>query len=290
MFNLSLDMARALDAVARDGTIAAAARRLGKRPSGVVYALAQLELQAGVALVDRTGYRNRLTPAGDEVLTHCRTILAAVDVLEATCAGLRDGWEPVLRVVVDGVFPIQHVTGALADLQATGVPTRIELDMEVLAGVEATFATKRADIMVSVLRPEDARLVGVPLPPIEVRLLCAPHHPLAARHALDHAALADHAMVVVRGSGPRLVLPTSPLDEHAPIVLHDFHAKRAALLAGLGFGWMPLHLVVDDLADGTLVELDVPAGSRAILHPHAWHRRKLGRAASAVVSTLTGSS
>ncbi len=49
-------------------------------------------------------------------------------------------------------------------------------------------------------------------------------------------------------------------------------------------------MVRGSLADGTRVELDVPAGSGATLHPPAWHRRKLGRAASAVVSALTGSS
>lgn len=44
------------------------------------------------------------------------------------------------------------------------------------------------------------------------------------------------------------------------------------------------------LADGTRVEFDVPARPPAALNPHAWRRRRLGCAASAVVSALTGSS
>ncbi|WP_051967323.1 LysR family transcriptional regulator [Kitasatospora mediocidica] len=53
-----------LHAVARAGGIAAAARGLSVTPSAVSQALARLEQQAGIALVDRTGGRLELTGAG----------------------------------------------------------------------------------------------------------------------------------------------------------------------------------------------------------------------------------
>ncbi|MDH6135563.1 DNA-binding transcriptional LysR family regulator [Kitasatospora sp. MAA4] len=53
-----------LDAVARSGGIAAAARRLGVTASAVSQALARLEQQAGLALLDRAGNRLELTEAG----------------------------------------------------------------------------------------------------------------------------------------------------------------------------------------------------------------------------------
>jgi DNA-binding transcriptional LysR family regulator len=288
--NISLDQARTLDAVARGGTLAAAARLLHKQPSAVVYALAQLELQAGVGLLDRSGYRNRLTPAGLEVLEHCRSVLRAVDALDAACARLRDGWEPALRVVIDGIYPIERVTRALRTLAAEGATTRVELHVEFLSGVETAFTDRRADLMLSVLRPSDASLVGVALPPVVAHLVCAPTHPLAARAHVVRVELARHALVIVRGSGRRLALPTAPLEEDAPFVLNDFHAKRAALLDGLGYGWMPEHLVAEDMAAGRLVRVDFVEGARVDMAPHAWSRAALGgRAARGLVEALRAS-
>jgi DNA-binding transcriptional LysR family regulator len=284
--NISLDQARTLDALARGGTLARAGRLLGKQPSAVVYALAQLELQAGVALVDRSGYRNRLTPAGEEVLGHCRAVLQAVDALEGACARLREGWEPVLRVVLDGVYPVERVTRALRAVADAGAPTRVEMHVEFLSGVEAAFAERRAELMISVVRPGGAGLAGTALPPLLTRLVCAAGHPLARAGRVSRADLAAHALVIVRGSRGRLTLPTAPLEDEAPIVLNDFHAKKAALLDGLGYGWMPAHLVDGDLAAGRLARVAFEGGDEVALAPHAWARGGMGRAARLLVGAL----
>ena len=44
------------------------------------------------------------------------------------------------------------------------------------------------------------------------------------------------------------------------VYLSDFHSKRLALLGGAGFGWIPRHLVVDDLAAGALVPVPLDTG------------------------------
>src|SRR6185436_11310876 len=103
ILHLSLDQARALDAWARHGTFQRAAQALHKGHTAVLYALRTLEEQAGIALVDRTGYRSRLTPAGQRVLEQCRKLLATERELESLCTELRAGWEPSLKVVFDDV-------------------------------------------------------------------------------------------------------------------------------------------------------------------------------------------
>jgi len=75
--NVTLEQARALDALARHGTFAAAAKALHKGHTAVLYALRTLEEQTELALLDRRGYRTRLTAAGERVLEHCRKLLAA---------------------------------------------------------------------------------------------------------------------------------------------------------------------------------------------------------------------
>jgi DNA-binding transcriptional LysR family regulator len=63
--------------------------------------------------------------------------------------------------------------------------------------------------------------------------------------------------------------------------LSDFAMKRLALLEGVGFGWMPVHLVDHDLAQRHLVPLRFVEGGKHAFAPQlAWRRTvPLGRAA-----------
>ena len=71
-----LDAVEALDAVVRHGGFAHAAAALHRVPSAVSYQVAKLEEQLGVKLLDRSGYRVRLTPAGEAVLKEGQKLLA----------------------------------------------------------------------------------------------------------------------------------------------------------------------------------------------------------------------
>ena len=114
---ISVEQARALDALARGGTFAAAAATLRRGHTSVLYLIRTLEEALGFAVVDRSGYRTRLSPRGARVLEGCRGLLAAEAELAATVLELRAGWEPGVAVVFDGIVPIEpllHAVGVLA--------------------------------------------------------------------------------------------------------------------------------------------------------------------------------
>ena len=62
-----------VDAIARHGSFAKAAREQGKVPSAVTYAIRKLEDGLDVLLFDRSGQRARLTPAGEALLRKAAT-------------------------------------------------------------------------------------------------------------------------------------------------------------------------------------------------------------------------
>lgn len=288
--HLTLDQARALDALARVGTFAAAAKALGKQHSAVVYAINQLEQQTGLALLDRSGYRTRLSAAGTRVLVDCRRLLAVADELEATCHTIRTGWEPRLRIVFDGLFPASAILRQVAPIAAPRTPTRVEVFAAFLSGVEAAFAQHEADLMVSVIPPQQAHLAATPLAPIPAYLVVHKQHPLARTRNVQPGDLSETPLLTVRGSDPRLQLSTAGLEPHSTIHLNDFHTKKEALLAGMGFGWMPGYLIEKELARGQLVKVRWRGASTHLFRPHVYHRedRSLGRAATAVVEGLRG--
>ena len=81
------DDLRSFLAIARAGTLSAAARRLGVRQSTMGRRLAALEARAGVRLLERTPRGFRLTPAGEAARAEVeRMETAALAVERAGCA------------------------------------------------------------------------------------------------------------------------------------------------------------------------------------------------------------
>lgn len=285
---ITLEQARALDAVDRHGTFAAAAAALRKGHTSILYLIRTLEDATDLKLLDRSGYRTKLTAAGRRVVEECRQLLAAEASANAVVAELRGGWEPEIKVVVDGVVPIDPLLRAVGALAAERAPTRIDVRADFLGGVEETFERERADLMIAVLPPR-VKLDATPLAPIHASLVAHTSHPLGAPATRFRAAeLARHVLLTVRGSDPRLALPTAGLDQRSTVHLNDFASKKAAILARLGFGWLPDHLTLRERVRGVLKIVRWTGASTHTFQPRLYRRAgaPLGRAASRLIATL----
>lgn len=283
----TLDQLRALEAVAHHGTFAAAAAALRKRHTAVLYAIRTLEEQVGLALLDRSGYRTRITSAGERVLTHARKLLSAEQELRDVCAEIRTGWEPRLDLVFDGIFPVAPILDVAFAIAGAGASTRVDVSTEFLAGVEQAFVARDAALMISVLPPTVVDLRSVRLAAIRAKLVAHRDHPLArSKRDLEPSDLAAHVLLTVRGSDPRLQLSTSGIEPPVTVRLNDFHAKKAGIAAGMGYGWLPEHIAENELRRGLLVPLRWK--SVHVFEPRLFWRagRPPGRAARLVIDRL----
>lgn len=119
------------------GTIAAVAEALAFSPSAVSQQLAVLEREAGVPLLERTGRRVVLTPAGQNLVRHAEAVLARLEQASAELAGARRGPSGPLRI---GAFPsatramVLPALAALADRHPDLEPMVLEIDPAEVAG------------------------------------------------------------------------------------------------------------------------------------------------------------
>jgi DNA-binding transcriptional LysR family regulator len=282
---ITLEQARALDALDRAGTFAGAAAALRRGHTSVLYLIRTLEDALAFRVLDRSGYRTRLTPSGRRVLEGCRTLLAAEAELATTITELRAGWEPTVTVVFDGIVPIDPMLRAVGRLVAEQVPTRIDVRAEFLAGVEETFERAAADLMIAVLPPRAPALAIVELAPLTASLVVHADHPLATGHH-DERALRGHLLLTVHGSDPRLELSTSGIESRSTVHLNDFASKRAAILAGIGFGWLPDVLIEPELTRGRLRRIQWSRRSTHVFQPRLYHRGQPGPAARQLIAAL----
>ncbi|MBN0049152.1 LysR family transcriptional regulator [Streptomyces actuosus] len=94
-----LHLLRELD---RRGTIAAVAEALTFTASAVSQQLGVLEREAGVPLLERSGRRVVLTPAGRTLVAHADAVLERLELAVSELAGVREGIGGPLRI---GTFP-----------------------------------------------------------------------------------------------------------------------------------------------------------------------------------------
>ena len=135
---LDLEALATLEAVVAEGGIARAAQRLHKVPSAVSYQVSKLEQYLETPLLNREGYRVKLTPAGEIILSEGRNLLGRAREVEALAKQFREGWEARLQLIVDReAKPLadilaglrqRHVVQVLADVEVGHVlPVRERL-------------------------------------------------------------------------------------------------------------------------------------------------------------------
>ncbi|MBB5936623.1 LysR family transcriptional regulator [Streptomyces zagrosensis] len=93
---------RLLRELALRGTIVAVAEALTFTPSAVSQQLSALEREAGVPLLERTGRRVTLTPAGHRLVRHAEAVLERLEQAAAELIDTRQGLAGPLRI---GTFP-----------------------------------------------------------------------------------------------------------------------------------------------------------------------------------------
>jgi DNA-binding transcriptional LysR family regulator len=258
---LTLDQMRTFVAVAEAGSFRAAAGRLSRVQSAVSHAIGNLEDQLGIALFDRSGHRPTLTPEGQALLADAHAILLKVDAMRARARGLGEGLELSLVIALDPQFPLGFAAAALKDLHDSYPSVSVRMWSAPLGASIVALREGRCALAITAADLPDARIELESLLFVPRAAVAAATHPLAARSkckaSLTAAELADHLQIVVPDPSPltegRDFGVLSPGTWH----VSDNETKRALILAGAGWGSLPLWLVERDLAEGRLVRIAV---------------------------------
>ncbi len=292
---LTPDALAMLDAIARTGSFAAAARELGKVPSALTYSVRQLEEALDVLLFDRRSRQAEFTAAGEELLHEGRRLLEEMQAVAHRVKRVATGWESQLSIAVDGVLsrltifelceafyslstPIadHHAGGNAEPRQAPG--TRLRLRTEVMTGTWEALVTGQVDLAIGIgFSPERSTQSGFqmrPLGDIPFIFVVAPHHPLAnATEPITDAQVIRHRAVAVADSAQRLA-PASfnLLAGQDVLTVPSTAAKIEAQIRGLGCGFLPEPLAREPLAAGRLVRKVTARCPNSVSFGYAWRQ------------------
>jgi DNA-binding transcriptional LysR family regulator len=185
-------------AVAAEGSMRAAAKKLGLTQPALTKAMRRLEDEAGVSLFDRRSRGVSLTVYGQCFLRHARNIRAGMADAECEIQALRNGTSGLVRVGAGPSWQTRVLPEAIARFRHS----RPDVQLRVLGGTDDVLKAElrggTLDLVVAAM-PEGAEapdLEGRPLLEDEYRVIADKDHPLHAAPDATLGALLDYPWIL----------------------------------------------------------------------------------------------
>jgi DNA-binding transcriptional LysR family regulator len=262
--------------IAEDGSLTAAANRLGKSLPAVVRMLAALEDKLQVRLFNRTTRRIALTEEGSLYLASCRKILA--DIEESELALSQHQIEPHGSITLTA--PVRFGEMHIAPLVTRFLEQypRVQVNLLLLDRL-TNLVNEGIDLAVRIAHLDDSSLiarqvgeiqqVAVASPALLKRLGSAPQHPqqLADLPCVRCTSISTSPVWHFVDKGKRLDVPVS-----GSFVCNQIKSSVDACVTGLGFGVFFNYQVQPWLDRGDLEfvlhDFQPPALPLSLVYPH----------------------
>lgn len=276
----NLEQLRLFVHVAEQRSFSAVARAQRKAQSAVSNAIALLEADLGVTLFERSsGRQPRLTEAGTALLEDTRELLRQCERLDGRALALMRGQEAQLRVAQDEAMPYQPVIDSLDELAQHFPMLEVQLASGAQGDVARKLVERRADLGLlfhheRMPQALERRALGR----VEMVTVCAINHPLAQLGKVNRQQLARHRQLLIapQQSDYPGGEPISPQIWRAD----SFYAMAELLMRGLGWAWLPRHVVQYPTYHAQMVELSCEWTPPALVVELVWRRDEpLGPAA-----------
>ena len=196
-FQPTLAGLRAFVAVAEAQHFGSAATALGVSQSTLSQALAALEAGLDTRLVERSTRRVRVTTWGTELLPHAQAVVEAAEAFSAAAAGASDPLHGAMRL---GLIPT--VAPYVLPTVLAGLASRLpELTLRVVEDqTERLLKALRdgaLDAALISLPANTAGMTEVPIYEEDFLLAVPPGHPLAGKHRVPVATLAELPLLLL---------------------------------------------------------------------------------------------
>ncbi|MBO9535562.1 LysR family transcriptional regulator [Herbaspirillum sp.] len=245
------------DTVVKAGGFQAAAETLHRSHPAVFAAVAKLERQLGLSLLDRSGYRVSLTDAGHSFHQRAQSLLREMEELRTHAEQLAMGEETKLRVVIGDLCPRPQTLALLSRFFMNHPRTRLHLHFEAITGPWERLFDGDADLILHGVDKSDARLEWVDLCEVPfVPVVAKGFLPFPVSHTIRPEQMRDFTQCVIRDTARHSAPRDYFMIEGAhQCTVADQLMKKEIILQGMGWGHMPRFLVDEELRRGELLAI-----------------------------------
>ncbi|RUO31244.1 LysR family transcriptional regulator [Aliidiomarina soli] len=196
--NWTLDQLLAFVTAAEQGSFSAAARQLRKAQSRISSAIANLELDLGFELFDRSSKFPTLTPLGKEMLPEARAVLNQCLRLDSRALAAANE-EPIsLRIAIDEALPLETIHSIFSQVGEVFPDTHLVITNGSQDDIAINIANQKADIGFMISNSAlPAKLTLQSLGYFKKILIVGNRHPLAKEGVVSLAQLQQYRQFVL---------------------------------------------------------------------------------------------
>nr|WP_286267787.1 LysR family transcriptional regulator [Thalassotalea atypica] len=232
----TLEQWRILQSVVDYGGYAKAAEKLNKSQSSLNHAVAKLQTQLGIQLLEIKGRKAFLTNAGETMLRRARQILQDVEALESLADTLNKGWEPEITCSVELIYPKEILYQILKQFLPQSRGSRIKIIDAVISGSEEAINEKTVDLAITNIVPKGHlanTLCSVKMIPVT-----SINNTEISSDEISQDQLANSLQIVISDTG-KAKRSQGWLKAEQRWTVANFHEALSILATDIGFCWIP---------------------------------------------------
>lgn len=253
----NLEQLRMFIETIEQGSFSASAKKLGKVQSAISQGIANLEIDLNVQLFDRSTRKPSLTAEGERLKPYAEAILHQVNEFQAVVDSINKEEEALIRLTIDNALLMPELTEVLAQFDRKFPTTSVELNAASSVEVVNQVRQSKADIGIMLTgfyfnKEVDLCFIGH----LPFYAVCHPDYPLAKLPELNVGDLTPHKQILLRADKDDKTEMT-PLLSANLWWSNDFINIKALVNQGLGWTYMPAHLVEQDIQAAKLFKLNL---------------------------------
>ena len=256
---MKLSQLKILDAIVSSQSLKQAAEKCHKTQPALTMAMQKLEQDIGFTLIDRSGYRLKLTPAGERFYKQAKRVLSGCDELDKISSTLALGYEPSICIAYEQLAGDQRISQLFGKIIQQFPRTQFKIVGGSRFQAVEKLAKGEVDIGIGPwfdIFHASGDFQSVLLKPIDVILVASPKILPEGRTTLASDELDAIPCLTLK--------PTElPFDDEKlsfakgsqVVMVEELATLRSLLLQGVGWALAAKHVCKTELKNGDLVQI-----------------------------------
>lgn len=245
--------------VVKQGSFAAVARERNIDPSSVSRAIAGLEEELGIRLLQRTTRQLSPTEAGMAYFQRIEPLVEEMQQAIDVAADMSGQPKGTLRITVSVSFGLKRVVPLLPDFQSMYPDLTVDL---LLTDTNVDLFTERIDLAIRLGLLADSTLIAQQLVKTRYFVCTSPQYLKQKGHPKIPSDIENHNCLLfpLAGFRSRWRFKNSDREEtevfvQGHTIISNAIALQQCAISGMGLALLPSWLIEDDLRDGRLVNV-----------------------------------
>lgn len=255
---ITLEMWRVFVTIAEEGSSVKAASVLHKSQSAISHSIKKMESELGKPLFKIEGRSSVLTTLGKILLPKAQRLLGDADGIEKLGKQYQLGFMDEVGIALDVLVPASVIHETIERFGVIYPNVSLRIYETSLSGTKQLLDEGTIALGISSTMPND--IIIEPFMDIPMICVCSPSFNLAEEEKVTQNDLKRFRQIVIRDSG-KSNISSGWLGSSNRITVTHIHTALNMVDSGIGYAWLPHHLVQPYVESGRLTFIQLTKGA-----------------------------